>query len=168
MPIGDKGPNNRPAMVRFWQKVRIMPNGCWQWQGAVSGDGGKGEAYGGYGQLRNKYRIFFAHRYAYEALHARIEDGMYLDHLCRNHGCVNPLHLEPVTQRENVLRGVGACSVNAKKTHCPKGHPLDGDNVLVEKTPCGKGRKCRTCHNDRQRLAYQKKKTKGALSGLNL
>jgi hypothetical protein len=66
-----------------------------------------------------------------------------LDHLCRNKACVNPAHLEPVTNRENVLRGVGLSAENARKTHCKRGHPLSGDNVVVSKG--GRKRRCVAC-----------------------
>ncbi len=51
-----------------------------------------------------------------------IPEGMQLDHLCRVRCCINPDHLEVVTQRENILRGNGTAAVHAKKTHCPQGH----------------------------------------------
>lgn len=71
-----------------------------------------------------------------------IPEGMDLDHTCRNRGCVNPEHLEPVTTQVNTLRGIGPTAENARKTHCKHGHPLEGDNLYVD--PEGK-RKCRAC-----------------------
>jgi hypothetical protein len=59
--------------------------------------------------------------------------GLVLDHLCRVRNCVNPKHLEPVIERINFLRGVGASARNAKKTHCVRGHRLAGKNVRVFK-----------------------------------
>ncbi len=58
--------------------------------------------------------------------------------------CINPEHLEAVTQKENILRGIGAPAVNARKTHCPRGHPFDGDNLYVK--PNG-DRQCRICRS---------------------
>jgi hypothetical protein len=82
-----------------------------------------------------------AHRYAFELLRHEVPDGLALDHLCRDHGCVNPWHLEPVTPRENVLRGVGRTAVNARKTHCIHGHPFTADNTVIK----AEGRACRAC-----------------------
>jgi len=85
-----------------------------------------------------------------------IPEGLKLDHLCRNSACVKPIaneqgpaHTEPVTQRENVLRGNAPAAVNAVKTHCIRGHPFDAANTYVY----GKGRhrRCRTC----KRLAWR-------------
>ncbi len=162
MPIAKRGPNSKPTIERFWEKVAVQPSGCWQWLGALSGIGAHDA--GGYAQLRKKGKTLYAHRYAYLALHGPIDDGMHLDHLCRNRSCVNPLHLEPVTCRENLLRGTGTGARNATKTHCPKGHPLADENLIIATKSNGRtSRKCRACHNDRQRLtnlAYRLKKEK--------
>lgn len=85
---------------------------------------------------------FYVHRVAWETLRGPIPDGMQLDHLCRQRACWNPDHLEPVSPRENVLRGVGITAMNAKKTHCPQGHPYDDANTGITST--GK-RRCRAC-----------------------
>lgn len=117
---------------RFWAKVRVIPcGGCWEWQGHLAGGG-----YGGFSDGRNVY----AHRWAYEHLIAPIPDGLQIDHLCRNRACVNPAHLEPVTQTENQMRGLKGSLV----THCPQGHPYDEENTRWRKDrPNGRG--CITC-----------------------
>jgi len=136
--MAQRGPKRRPVFERFWEKV--APNlhgGCWQWTGAV-GAGGKE---GGYAQMRDAGRTLYAHRLSYETLVGIVPDGLHLDHLCRNRRCVNPLHLEPLTCRENLLRGEGASAKNAVKTHCKHGHPLSGKNLRMN---AGK-RVCRLC-----------------------
>jgi hypothetical protein len=100
-----------------------------------------------------------AHRFAYELFVDEIPDGLTLDHLCRNPRCVNPGHLEPVTQRENTLRGISPVAVNAAKTHCKHGHLLDEANTYM--TNAG-SRQCRTCNRLRMRRRYWAKKAEVA------
>jgi len=124
---------------------------CWTWTGYTSGFG--------YGRVKLRsgaQRTANAHRVFYECLVGPIPDGLQLDHLCRVRNCVNPDHLEPVTQRENVLRGVGLSAVNARKTHCSQGHPLSGDNLKIEVS--GR-RRCLACRRevDRRRDARRRR-----------
>ena len=87
-----------------------------------------------------------AHVYAYELVHGPVKKGLVLDHLCRVKRCVRVSHLEPVTNRENTLRGVSRVAQQARQTHCKRGHPLEGDNLLVGKTRYGfPERRCREC-----------------------
>ena len=119
---------------RFWRRVHHDPNGCWTWTGPQNGYG--------YGRYFHDGRYSMAHRWAYEQLAGPITEGKQLDHLCRNRLCVNPEHLEQVTIRENVLRGVGPTALNARRAECVHGHPLDGENLLIDYQ--GK-RRCRAC-----------------------
>lgn len=129
---------------RFWAKVDVgHPLGCWEWTAQRNR--------GGYGRIRLTGRgapQVVAHRVAFELLRGPIPDGHELDHLCRNRGCVNPDHLEPVTPLENALRGESINARNARKTRCTNGHALIGDNVLVVNG--GKSRRCRTCTREQQ------------------
>lgn len=95
----------------------------------------------GYGRLTMNGRGMGAHRYAYEQARGPIPPGLVIDHLCRNPACVNPDHLEAVTQRENLLRGETHNARNVKKTHCPQGHPYDEANTRHY----AGGRYCRAC-----------------------
>ena len=88
-----------------------------------------------------------AHRFSYELHVGPIPTGLTLDHLCRNTLCVNPAHLEPVTMRENILRGYSPSANGARATHCPHGHPYNERNTGITKT--NGARFCRTCHNQR-------------------
>lgn len=131
-------PTTRPLEDRFWEKVAFSDwSGCWEWTAAKSD--------GGYGRFRTGGRsspFVVAHRIAYELLAGPIPDGLVIDHLCRNRACVNPTHLEPVTQRVNTLRGVGLSAINAARTHCPQGHPYEGRNLMTTKDGF---RQCRAC-----------------------
>lgn len=130
---------------RFWSKVDRGGDGeCWPWLG--SGDGR-------YGQLYVSGKSIKAHRFAYELLVGPIPDGLTLDHLCRNTACVNPAHLEPVSHRENVLRGDGLTARRARQTHCKRGHEFTTENTYV--TAIGQ-RKCRTCTRERMRRVRSK------------
>ena len=128
-------------MSRFWSKVEQTAD-CWEWTAAKDRRG--------YGKVQVNGRAWLAHRWAYESTVAVVPEGMELDHLCRNPGCVRPDHLEPVTHAENVRRGQGGHLNNwqRRKTYCPQGHPLNDANVFHDKQGW---RHCRTCHNARNR-----------------
>lgn len=115
---------------------------CWEWTATRSE--------GGYGRYNHEGRLQAAHRVVWELLVGPIPKGHTLDHLCRNRGCVNPDHLEPVTMRENTLRGYGISAENARKTHCKNGHLFDADNTYYE----GTWRRCKACIRNRARRYY--------------
>lgn len=101
---------------KFWSKVRKTKS-CWLWIG--------GKASGGYGKFRMGKKTCLAHRISYEISNGKVLNSFTLDHLCRNRICVNPIHLEPVTAKENILRGIGLAASNARKVQCPRNHPYD-------------------------------------------
>ena len=102
----------------------------------------------GYGKFRDASALppcdVRAHQWAYRTEVGPVPPGLQLDHLCRNPLCVNPKHLEVVTQGVNVLRGVGPSAINAAKTHCIRGHLFDKANTRITKYG---HRQCRACHN---------------------
>lgn len=120
-----------PEVKRFWSYVSKDSNdGCWMWT-SFTGPRGYGRFFISRKTSGLKQRLFTAHRIAWELLQGPIPAGLQLDHLCRVHGCVNPAHLEIVTCKENILRGESLSAKNAKKTHCPRGHALAGDNLYL-------------------------------------
>ena len=104
-----------------------------------------------------------AHRQIYTALIGPIQDGLTLDHLCRNRACVNPWHLEPIPLRANIMRGHGPTAANASKKVCGRGHPLTEDNVRIYKRRDSTERVCRQCVLEYSREASARKKAKKAL-----
>ncbi|WP_396021799.1 HNH endonuclease signature motif containing protein [Bacillus cereus group sp. BfR-BA-01522] len=100
---------------------------------------------------------------SYEMLKGPIEEGMVIDHLCRNRKCVNPLHLEQVTQRINLLRGEGMSAENVKKTHCPQGHEYTEENTYISKAGSRYCRKCRAMYSNRSYWRKKGQRRKGIL-----
>lgn len=132
---------------RFWSKVD-QSGECWLWTSTKLL---------GYGVLKvgsaKTRKAIRAHRIAYELLVGPIPEGLTLDHLCRVKHCVKvvadergPAHIEPVTNRENVLRGTAPTAVNARKTACVHGHPFDQANTRIDRNGY---RRCRACHSAR-------------------
>lgn len=141
------------ASQRFWAKVdkngpvpqhapELGP--CWVWTASLFRKG--------YGQFnldsRGPKRSCYAHRVAYYLVKGPIPENLELDHLCRNHRCVNPEHLEPVTRQTHNSRGQSPSAKNAAKTCCLHGHPYDLINTLFDNRG---GRQCRMCARERMR-----------------
>jgi hypothetical protein len=131
----------------FWAKVSPCPmSGCWLWMAANVR---------GYGHFAVNGKPRLAHRHAYAVLIGAIPDGQQLDHKCRVHDCVNPAHLEPVSSRENTLRGFGVTATNSRKLTCRAGHPFDSSNT---QTRSEGWRVCRACRRERQRKLMQRRR----------
>lgn len=112
----------------------VTDAGCWEYDGP--------HTLNGYVQVG---RNLLGHRVIWEHINGPIADGLHIDHLCRNRGCFNPQHLEPVTPRENLMRGASLSAQNAAKTHCVNGHEFTEANTYYR--PDRFGRICRTCRD---------------------
>lgn len=135
---------------RFMVKVRKDPEtGCWLWTAYKNprgyGQFGVGSRSDGTASVRP------AHRWAYEHWVGPIAERLTIDHLCRVRECVNPAHLEAVTQAVNTSRGQTLQAENAAKTHCHQGHEFTPENTLIGNNGHGSSRICRTCKRERQR-----------------
>ena len=128
---------------RFWAKVdkdgpvpdyRPELGRCWLWKPEPAKDTGYGIF------AAREIRSKLAHRYSYHLNVGPIPNGLHIDHLCRVRRCVRPTHLEAVTQQENNRREFEAI------THCPAGHPYEGDYLYIDKNG---GRRCRKCATEK-------------------
>lgn len=125
-----------PINIKNFMSKVIQSRNCWVWTGYKLK---------GYGRFGLNDKIFYAHRVSYELFIGEIPKGLQLDHLCRNTLCVNPYHLEPVTNQENCKRGLTGKKTGLyqkSKTHCPQGHEYSKENTYIR--PNGK-RCCRIC-----------------------
>lgn len=132
VPIGTT--HRAPAIQRLMRRVHLEDRGyaspCWIWEGVTY--------HNGYGQIGSSR----THRVSYSHYVGPIPEGLVLDHLCRVRECCHPWHLEAVTQRENIARGMAARWGNLLKTHCVHGHAYDEANTHI--APNGR-RFCKAC-----------------------
>lgn len=145
---------------RFKAKVDYRDDGCWRWTGAVSKPTTKRPGSGGYALFVAGGKTRTGHRLSYENYVGPIPPGLQIDHLCHpadgscpggtdclHRRCVNPIHLEAKSGKENSRR-----TGNATLTVCPAGHEYDEANTYVDKT----GRRhCRTCRRARTQIWYE-------------
>lgn len=144
-----RGPRKKKSIKERFEKYFVkLENACWLWLGAKDKHG--------YGRFNVGYKTKNAYRVSYELYKGEVPVGLKLDHLCKTPSCVNPDHLEPVTHNVNYKRGESGKHLGAihrAKTHCPKGHPYSGNNLIIRTTRTGTQRVCRQC----ERLRWKRK-----------
>ena len=117
---------------------------CWRWTGAHMRKG--------YGQLKTEGKVRSVHQLAYVSWVGDIPAGHEIDHTCNVRDCINPAHLEVVTHQENHRRRI------LRRTHCPHGHELTGDNIKIRKKRGGESVSCRRCWNAGRRANAARKR----------
>lgn len=149
---------SRKDLARIFSKIQISTERfyegtpCWEWLGGHDPDG--------YCDLWFNKRTMRTHRVIFAWTSGPIPQGCgrsvpVVDHLCNNRGCWCPWHLDLKTHKANILRGQSPAAVNARKTHCPKGHELSPENILT--CPSVTERTCKTCHNEAAKLRLRRK-----------
>ena len=144
---------DRATLARFQRQAKPQANGCLLWMGQQGADG-----YARWKPAPGAHTIY-VHRWVYETFVGPIPPGMDVDHACHSRAveqseceggaaclhrrCCNIAHLELVTRSENTKRQNHA---NRRKTTCPEGHPLDGENLVMWSD--GR-RRCRQCLRNR-------------------
>ena len=129
-------------VLRFQEKLGKCvqdENGCVIWPA-------KGAR--GYGQFCAFNTHLPAHRVTYEFIYGPV-DSLVVDHVCRNRSCVNVAHLRPLTFAQNIMVGTCPPAINARKTHCPRGHEMTTENTIFRTRGT---RECRVCKNLLRRL----------------
>lgn len=132
----------RPLTDRLIDLSIPEPNsGCRLFIGSLN-DAGYGKIGMGHGKWER------AHRVSYRTHVGPIPKGLTIDHLCRNHACIEPTHLEAVSKRVNTLRGISPAALNAQKAACHVGHAFTESNTYRESNGA---RHCRQCQADRNK-----------------
>lgn len=147
--------NGRTFRQRLLSRLIIDPSGCILWTGSINNCG--------YGRITANGQSRYVHRLVWELFVGPVPDGLQLDHLCRVRHCANVAHLEPVSPRENVLRGDTFAAAYALKTHCPHGHEYTPANTKINR-----GRRfCRTCARITERHYRRTGTRRGALLAID-
>lgn len=148
-PIGKHRNTDQELRRRILNSVEPCPSSwCWIWMQALD--------ISGYGVAWDGQKNHKAHRLAYEVFRGSIPENMQLDHVCQLRSCANPWHMEPVTPAVNTMRSNGPAAINARKTHCKRGHEFTKSNTHIDR----KGKRvCRSCYKiKRQNRAHGKER----------
>lgn len=126
-------------------KRRCVENerGCWVWQGFCCPEWG-------YGMTSYRNKSTRVHIIMWKLIRGPYEKGLVVRHKCDNPPCCNPDHLEIGTHRDNVHdRMRRGRDHKSNLTHCPKGHPYEGEHLQIDRHGY---RHCKTCARIKQRI----------------
>lgn len=138
------------SILRFQKYIELdILSGCWLWKGCITKKG--------YGLFKFNNVSLGAHRFSYQYWNGDIPKQLQIDHLCRTRNCVNPEHLEVISIKENIRRGI---SYNQELTYCKNGHKFTKENTMIRLTG---GRMCRSCHNYNSAKSRIKIKIRGSV-----
>ena len=151
MPAGGCKPNVDHRKIRMLQELAAVqtPEQCQLWPGTIDTKG--------YGRIWYQGRWRLAHDAMWEVIKGEpLAAHLTLDHWQMNldppacsKACVNLFHLDPVPGVVNTLRGRGITAMQARQTHCKRGHEFTAENTYL--TSSG-GRDCRECMRRRGRI----------------
>lgn len=140
--------------VQYYRKLlaflKISSSGCWEWQRSMNKDG--------YGQTCYRGKQIGAH-HLMMILIGDHENGLFVDHICKNRKCCNPKHLRMVSPTENTLgdNSKNPTAINLRKTHCKHGHEFTNENTGHSMDRGRRRRYCKKCHR-KKAAEYRRKK----------
>jgi hypothetical protein len=136
------------AIGRFLEKVRVAADGCWVWIGARHDNGNGMFDFGG-------RCISCAHRFSYQYFIDSDIEGLRLQRVCKNHSCVNPMHVAPWVKRVKVKPEPRS----RLREFCKRGHALTVESTYKRR---GTGKRvCKACQSMRAHEYYLRKTTGG-------
>jgi hypothetical protein len=143
---GYKSRADKPLLNdRLWaQSKQDVTTGCQLWTGTLHKDG--------YGQIKVNRKTRLAHIVSYELAIGLVGDGLELDHLCRVRRCIQPTHIEPVTNLVNIMRGHSPMAVALLTGFCQRGHEFTPENSIIKSS--GGQKQCRACAKMTNHLWY--------------
>lgn len=131
----------------YWQRADVRgAQECWPWRGQID--------HKGYALTKFRSKVRRASQVAWEIANGRpFPEGLLACHECDNPACVNPVHIWPGTQLDNIRDMIAKGRMaNLQKERCPAGHPYSGDNLRMRKDG---SRGCKACDRDNKRERYR-------------